>query len=129
MSASVISPLQRMIEHVVIPAAVFGQAPADLELVVEVRVFAHVPDGDLEAGRRARRDVLHIHAQAVHDVIFHQRELLDHVDDLRLAGGQAQIVAQGGVGLVVDAGDDRAAQVERDAIGFLVVQRSKNAFA
>ena len=42
-------------------------------------------------------------------------------------GGQPQFVAQGGVGLVMDAGDDRAAQVERDAVGFLVVQRCENA--
>ena len=40
--------------------------------------------------------------------------------------GQPQVVAQGGVGLVMDAGDHRAAHVERDAVGFLVVQRCEN---
>ena len=70
---------------------------------------------------------LHIHAQAIHHVIVHLGELLDHVDDLRLAGGQAQRLTPSDISLVVDAGDHGAAQVERDAVRFLVVQRSENA--
>ena len=53
-------------------------------------------------------------------------QLLDHVDDLRLARRQAQRRPQADVGLVVNTGHNRAAHVEGDAVTFPVVQRSKH---
>ena len=49
-----------------------------------------------------------------------------HVDDLGSRAASPALSRRATIGLVVDAGDNRGTQVERDAVGFLVVQRRED---
>ena len=60
---------------------------------------------------------------------MHAGELLDGVLDFNLDIGQAQVLPQPSVGPLVNPGENCAAKVVRDTVGFLVVERHRHAAA
>ena len=110
--------------HVVVEAAVLGHAPADPPLVVEEAIAGQglFVDHDLEGGRRTGRHVAAVAAQPLAHVVVHHGDLLEDVHHLDFLVGEAESAAQVAVRVDVDAGQYRAAQIERNAVSFFVLQ-------
>ena len=76
-----------------------------------------------------REQASHVHAQGLHHIVVGQREALDDVADAGLDGGQAEVRPQAPVGHDVDAGDLRAAEIERDPVRFAVIEGDEQSLA
>ena len=70
-----------------------------------------------------REQAAHVNAETFNHIVVGQGQLLDHVAQLRLDRRQAQERAQVVISHNMDARDLCAAQVERDTVGFLVIER------
>ena len=98
-------------------------------LVEERPVLARVDDVDLPVVAVQREQAAHVDAQRLDDVVVRQREALDDVADARLDGRQAEVRPQAPVGHDVDAGDLRAAEIERDPVRFAVIEGGEQSLA
>ena len=65
----------------------------------------------------------HVHAEEVQYVVIHQGDLLYGFQGSHGKVGQPKMLAQGRIGRDGDRRDDRAAQIDRDTVRLLVVQR------
>ena len=70
-----------------------------------------------------------VHLESLQHVLIDDGKLLDGVIDADGFLGQAEVIAQAGVGHGGDAGGAVARQVNRHAIGLLVVQCGEDSFA
>ena len=130
MSASVASA-SGMVGDVHVVGMVVGHGPDDAELVAQVvpqpPVATVLHDRALEAGRRLGGNVAGIDVEPLEHRLARLGKLLNGVHDDDLVGN-AQVLQQRLVGELVDA-RLVAAQVDRHAVGRLVVQCGQHPLA
>ena len=118
---------QRMSPHVVVEAPFLGFPPLDAPFIREFVIALLAPGATAGAPAFGGIDAVHVHFQPLFHVFVDAGELLDRVLQLKLHFRQTQVAAQPTVSLVVDAGEDRAPEVVRDAVGFTMVERRLDA--
>jgi len=132
-----IHPRQRAFDEGVVQSAV-GEELRQAELV-------DVPEPAVDLGVQLaprlaadrQRDVVGaeriepagVDPETIAQVLFRKGELLDEVADVRLAGVQAEMLAQPAPGADGDSGDLRGPEIVRHAVGLGMVQRRQESLA
>src|ERR1035441_3147601 len=115
--------------HVVVEASVLRFPPFDAPFVHQLVVAVFAPGQRTDAARLGGIDPPHIDLEFPLHILMHPAELLDRVFDFNLDLEQAKVLPQPAVGPLMDAGENRAAQVVRHAVRFLVIERRRYAAA
>ena len=114
----------------IVVEATFGPSQRRAEIVLERTAPTRlVHDLQRAAGRWIREDGNHVHAEQLQNVVIDDRDLLCRFQRADRYFGQLQIIAQFRVRRVGNRRDHRATQIDRQAVGLLVVQCGNDSFS